>query len=865
MRFFASLIVVICLLVHPAGRAFAQSSSDAPRGAEPIPGYSGLYVADATRFIAGAVLFVRLTQTKDVREFLGKVKTCVASREVFTRLRSEGLNSALIRFSEAATALRSGACDVFVARNFDFAQLDRRFDSDDVNRDDSTRPNISPPSQTIAGQGRTATVRAGISDPESGIRSVFFVHQDNKRIRMSAPQGSSTYTATVNLPRDFAEQSATIVATNSAGLSARARVTLRLMPWCGPRVAVSNALVKDVQENLACVGNSPGGSDGALGPNTCTAIGGYLRNRMESFNAGGIRWTALRDELERACIAVQPVRLDVPGAVEVDSPRANVRIGLRQAGSTSSIQVNGPGIGNEIQTWRGRPLFFDLPMPPPGQTAAYRVQALGPEGNPRDTATLRLIRPPVAINVRPSGSLLVDQPTVDFTVTIPSSASAVSRIEARRSGANTVSQIFNGGSEVLSLSSPNPGASDIVTFVAVDRSGLPLAEQAVTLTRPEPIVPPSVSLQSPSGTILDASTVQLRVVLENAGEASDLIIRRAPDMLELARRSVGNGLWDVSQDMPPPGQGLVFHAQAVNRSGVVLAEDTVRVERPAVRLQVQPTGRFEDDADLMTAQATVTTGADWIETMIARGANNGSDQSVMAESTPVQGAADLQIAMPTPGAERIVEIVAIGRDSKPYASAKITLVRPTPEPVTLLVTSPDGFEIEASVTRLSVEVINPAETAVIVVSDAGSNQVLSRGRFSGEDWLGQINMPEPGQSRALLIEAQDTAGQTLASSRIMLLRPAATGLVVPPWAWIAALILGGTGIGYIGARLRGSGRAETPRRDPTVPPPRPRVFAEPDEDPSITLAPSAPSTLAVRIDEDDTPEVEVAFEENKEP
>ncbi|WP_298921782.1 hypothetical protein [uncultured Roseobacter sp.] len=887
MRVVLSLIVAICLLVHPAGQLMAQSTNTVPRGAEPIPGYSGLYVANASRFMKSAFLVVMLTRPRNVREFLGKVKTCTATREVFIRLRGEGIRSDLIRFAQVVTVLTAGDCDVFIGGDFNFAQLDRPLDSgddtsdtdnpetdknagsndkgDDVERADRTRPDIAPETQTVQGQGRTAPVRVKVADGESGIQSVFFIYEDNNRVPMSAPQGSSNYSATIDLPRDFNERSATILATNSAGLSARAKVVLRLVPWCGPRVAVSNALVRQVQENLACVGNSPGGSDGALGPNTCKAIGGYLGGRMDRFNAGGIRWTALRDELNSACIAVQPVELDLPNEVEVDSPRTNVGVGLRQAGPTRWIRITGPGISNQTQEWGGSQLYFDLPMPPPGQKAAFQVEALGPEGRPRDAATLRLIRPSVRIDVSPSGAVNVDAQSVGFMVTIPSGASAVSRLEARRVGVASVGREFSGGSEVLTLPSPEPGGSERVTFVALDRSGRQIAEQTVTLTRPEPVVPPRLTLESAAGQVVDANEVQLNLVLENAGTVTDLVIRGAPDMIELARWPVGNGKWSNTQAMPAPGQALVFHAQAVDQGNNVLAEDSLRVERPAVRLQVRPDRRFEVDTDMITAEAHVTTGADWIESIIARGANDGSDRTAMAESALVQGRAELQIDMPDPGATRLVNILAIGRDGEDYASAQITLTRPAAKLVTLLVTSPDGFEIEASTTRLLVEVINPADTAVIVVSDSGTNQVLERGRFDGVEWLGEINTPEPGQSRALVIEAQDAAGQMLASSQITLIRPVSPGFATPPWVWIGGLILSGIGMGFFGARLRGRRQGDTAGHETHAPTPQLRVFAEPDQDPRIALVPSAPASLAIRIDEDEAPAVEIAFEENKEP
>ncbi|WP_299653463.1 hypothetical protein [uncultured Tateyamaria sp.] len=887
MRVFWSFFLAICLLVYPAGHATAQSTRDGPRGAEPIPGYSGLYVADASRFMAGAFVVVMLTRPTDVQDFLGKVKTCSSTREVVARLRREDLNTALIRFPEASTALRTGVCDVFIGGDFDFAQLSRRLDAgsttsdtdrpnpdddvgrndndDDVQRVDRTPPTIAPQAQVVEGQGRTAAVRARIFDAESGIQSVFLVYPDNSRVRMTASQGAATYSATVNLPRDFNDQTATILATNSAGLTARATVTVRLLPWCGPRVAVSNTLVREVQENLACVGQSPGGSDGALGPNTCTAIGGYLGGRMDIFNAGRIRWADLRDELSRACLAVQPVRLDVPAVIEIDAPRTNVRIGLLQAGPTRSIRITGPSINDQIRQWRGQPLSFDLQMPQPGETASYRVQALGPEGNARDTAAFRLIRPPVQINVSPSGVVRVDTDRAEFRVTIPSGASAVSQIEARMRGAEAVGQFFDGGSEILTLPSPEQGEAERVMFVALDRSGRTLAEQTVTLTRSEPPVPPRLTVESAAGQMVDASSVQLKIVLERAGAVSELILRRAPDMVELARRPVGNGLWDSSQEMPPPGEAYVFHVQAVDRSGKILAEDAVRVERPAVRLEVRPTGLFEADTDVMTAEANVTTGADWIETIIARAAGGGSDQPMRAQSAVRQGRAELRINMPEPGATQPLEIMAMGRDGRAYASARIVLARPAvTRPVRLLVTSPDGFEVEASATRLSVEVLNPADTALIVVTDTGTNQVLARGRFNGAAWLGEINMPEPGQRRELMIEAQDASGRTLSNSQVMLFRPATAGLGVPPWVWMGGLVLGVIGLGLMVARQRGSRRIGTTGPEIYAPQPRLRVVAEPDRDPCITLEPAAPPSLAVRIEADDMPAVEIEYEEDKE-
>jgi hypothetical protein len=330
-------------------------------------------------------------------------------------------------------------------------------------------------------------------------------------------------------------------------------------------------------------------------------------------------------------------------------------------------------------------------------------------------------------------------------------------------------------------------------------------------------------------------------------------------MTELARRSVGDGIWDPVQTMPPPGQTLTLHAQAVDRGGNILAEDVLRVERPAVVMHVQPSGQIETDADMVTVAARIATGADWIRTIVVR--DETSSQTVMAESAVAKGTADLKIAMPAPGASSSVTLAAIGRDGKPYATTQIKLARPAPEPVQLLVTSPDGFEVDALTTRLNVEVLNRAQTAVIAVSDARTDQTLERVRLDSSEWLGEINMPEPGQSRELVVEAQDTAGQTLASSKIRLFRPEAAGLAVPLWVWAAGIALGGLGLGLLGGRVRRSGTDGGVSPEP-VPPPRLQVFAEPDEKPDFAMAPIAPPSFAIRIDEDDTPEVEIEFDED---
>jgi hypothetical protein len=870
MRIFTALFLAFCLLVLPMVPAQSQTSSDAPRGLDPIPGYNSLYVVDAPRFMLGAFLLNMATQPRDVRAFLRGLRTCTSSRPLAIRLQNEGLRTTVVTAQETFTALSSGSCDVFIGANFDLAQLDRRLNSggddprptppdrptqpDDVDID-RTPPEITPLEQVFEGTGRTISVGARITDSQSDIREAYVQMSDGTRFQMTAPQGGSIYSATVNLPRDFGDQVIIFVAIDTANVPARARAGLRLLQWCGPREVVSQTLVQDVQENLACVGISAGATDGALGPNTCRAIGGYFGDRMPSFNAGRIGWATLQQELARACLAAQPVVLDVPGPIEVDTDRTNVRISLAQPGLTEFIRIAGAdGVGTQTLTWRGEPLIFDMQMPPPGQDVAYRVQALGPEGDALDTATLRLIRPPVLMSVQPSGPVVASEPLTEFAVLVTRGASAVTLIEVRQPNANPVSQRYEGGTATLSLQSPEPGTSQRVSFVALDARGTALAQQTVTFNGPAPVLPTLLTLESPSGDRLDSGTVDLRVVVQTPGAAQQLMLRGGEDMAELARAQVGDRVWETTQTLPAPGEKIAFQVQALDRAGAVVAEDALDIERAPVSMQVQPTGVFEADTDSMMVQVQVNTGADWITAVVAR---DGEGGSVLDDGALAQGQTELKLEMPQPGETRSIAIAAMGRDEQAYASAELTLVRPAAiAPVALVITSPDGFAIDAERTSLEVHVANPADTAVIVVSDRASGQVLQRVRYEGEDWSGQVTMPAPGGNLPLVIEAQNLAGDTLARSQILLLRPVKPGFVFPSWGWIGALGLAAVGLGFLGAKFGGKRPV-----DPKIPPPRPRLYAQADQDPAVLLEPSHPPTIVLRIDEDETPEIEIEMEQ----
>lgn len=876
MRVFTALIVALGLVIMPISPARSQTFSDAPRNVDQIPGYPNLYVADAGSFMAGAFLLAILTRPRDVRAFLAPLDTCASNPTLAQNLRNEGLRTSVVNIQQAFTALASGDCAVFIGSGFDIRRLDNRFDSegeppDDVGRPtqddnapqdefvvDRTPPDITPFERIFENTGRAVTVRATIIDRESAIREAYVTMADGTRLQMTPAQDGTTFAATVALPRNFDDEIITLVATNTANRSNEVRAAIRLLPWCGPRAVVSQSLVQDVQTNLACVGISAGTPDGALGPNTCSAIGSYLDNRMSIFDAGRIRWETLQQELARACLAVQPVVLDMPNRVEVDSDRTNVRISLTQPGLTEAIIVAGGGdLGQQTLEWRGQPLFFEMAMPQPGQTAAYRVVALGPDRNTLDSAPLQLIRPSAVLSVQPSGTATATAPNTDFAVTVTRGASAIALIEARLPDANPVNQQYQGGTTTLSLPSPEPGESQTVTFVALDRGGNALAQQSITFSGPTPIVPTRLAIDSPDGETLDANSVRVRVVLETPGAATTLVLRGGPDMAELASTGTDEGVWETTHPLPPPGEAMTFMVLAFDRANELIADDRLRVTRAPIAMQVQPSGMFEAETESMTAQITVSAGVDWIRTIIARDSRTGS---ILGETALTQGQAALSLDMPEAGNTQTVEIVAVGRDDQPHAPAQITLARPAIAiPVALVVTSPDGFAIDAENTRLAVHIANPADTAMIVVSDPGSGQVFQQVRYTGDDWLGQVTMPAPGQDRAVLIEARNLAGDTLADAQIMLLRPAAVGLPIPGWVWIGALALGAIGIGYLGAKLSGKSTLDT-----KVPPPRPRVYAQSDEDPEITLAPASPPTIVLRIEPDDVPDTQIEMEHRNE-
>ncbi len=237
MRALVALILAFCLVILPVGSARPQTSRPAPPGVEPIPGYTGLYVADAARFMAGAFLMNMLTRPRDVRAFLARVKTCASSRPLAFRLRDEGVRTAMIPFSEVVPALRSGSCDIFIGTNFSLAQLNIRLNPDngpsddvtprppdDVTPDDDvivdrTPPQIAPLRQVFEGPDRTIKVSARITDSQSGIRAAYVATTNGRRVRMSASQGSSTYSATVDLPPNFDNRIVTIVVMVSASLA----------------------------------------------------------------------------------------------------------------------------------------------------------------------------------------------------------------------------------------------------------------------------------------------------------------------------------------------------------------------------------------------------------------------------------------------------------------------------------------------------------------------------------------------------------------------------------------------------------------------------------------------------------------------
>ena len=128
MRAFLPLCLVFCLVFLPFGSAQAQ----APRGVEPIPGYTGLYVADANKFMAGAFVFFMIPRPRDVRAFLAQVKTCTSDPQLARQLRNERLRTTVISFRTVFTALAAGDCDVFIGTNFDLAQLNKRLNSNAI-------------------------------------------------------------------------------------------------------------------------------------------------------------------------------------------------------------------------------------------------------------------------------------------------------------------------------------------------------------------------------------------------------------------------------------------------------------------------------------------------------------------------------------------------------------------------------------------------------------------------------------------------------------------------------------------------------------------------------------------------------------
>jgi hypothetical protein len=686
-------------------------------------------------------------------------------------------------------------------------------------------------------------------------------------VRMSAPAGSSRYSARVEMPRDFDERILTIAARDRAqppNRAPRQRIVLRLMPICGPRVEVSNETVANIQRNLACLQIPPGPVDGALGRMTCGAIAQYLGDRGALFNNGSLPWERLDRELAAQCLAATPVVIDAPSRVSLDADRTSVSINLAPSGVAQTVRVFAGSAVDESQSWRGTPLTFNLPMPAPGSETALQAEALSANGRVLARTRILLARPSVRISVSPAGPVVSEGQSTRFSVSVERGRSAVARIEARPSYAPATSRTATREPVAFDLPAPEPGARGTVSFVALDARGGILAETGVTVSAPAPVIPPSLSLGAENGPRIDADAARLTVVLENPGATANLILRSGASRTELARRGAGSGAWTLETPMPPPGQQIELLAQAVDRTGRVLAQDALRLERPAVALSVWPDAPFEADTDGVTAQIDVTRGASWIERIIARQAGAGPDAPVLAEAELDLGRARLPLEMPAPGAEQEITLLAMGRDGAAYAPTNITLIRPgAVQPTTLQLSSPDGFAVDAAATRLAVEVINPARTAEIVVLEAGTGAVLVRASYAGTDWLAELTMPEPGANRPLRVEARDSEGITLAASNVTLSRPAA--LFWSPENWsrggIAALVIGSVLLGCVALFLRRGARrkGETAR---TVPPmARPVLRARADPDPRIALEPAAPPALVLRTEPDTQPQFELESEE----
>lgn len=655
-----ALLTCVHLLAWPS-----MVRAQTPDGLKPLgllPGAFALNPVDIT-VRAGRVILARKPDT--MVQLLRNFNLCADADRTAQRLRNEGLRTVTIGQAQSVRAMRAGTCQIYVTRSFDFSVLNRDPDDPDAGgagRDDvgqtnegrgngddvippqvrdRTPPKVTPLETRVRTTDRNTEVRVRVVDEQSPVSSVRLRLWDNRSVTMTLERGT-TYVARIELPENYAEKIVVVEAKSRAPELGVSRISVARQPHCGPPQEVKSDLVKSVQSNLQCIGLKPGPIDGQQGQNTCRAIRGFLGNEITEFNSGKIGWSDLNQRLVPACRLAQPISLVFDSPVTRDAPGTTVEIDLNPAGAAAEIRVTPEGASGETRQWNGTSERYNLPMPRPGQQQRYTVDVIDEAKTLRDRKQLVLARPNAVLRISPPGPLVLDAQAIRVTAFVDVGADVIGRIEAQGADMPPQTEGYNSSGVDFDLPMPAPATARIVTFVAMDKQGQPLARAALTLERPGPVLPPpaaqvtaplqpvpgrpalsgiiNVALDVPpvrqpvpprpdtpaaeKPTAVDTSTpsqvpvlpvelrvlavggavtadeeVVLQIAVENPGDTRRITLTDQTTGLVLLDRLYDAQVLEETIRMPEPGQSAVIAVSARNASGRALAGSQIALAR----------------------------------------------------------------------------------------------------------------------------------------------------------------------------------------------------------------------------------------------------------------------------------------------
>ena len=639
--------------------------SQTPDGLRPLRALPGAFALSPSDITLQAGLVILATKPDTMAQLLRSFNLCADADRTAQRLRSAGLRIVEVGQTQSLRAIRAGTCQIYVTRNFDFSVLNRDPDDadrggssgDDVGRTDGgqgngddatppevrdrTPPQITPLETRVRTTDRYTMIRVRVVDEQSPVSYVGLRLWDDRSVEMSQEQGT-TYVARIELPENYAEEIVVVEAKSSAPELGVSRISVARQPHCGLPQEVNSDLVKAVQSNLKCIGLEPGVIDGQQGQNTCRAIRGFLKDEISDFNSGRIGWSDLDRRLVPACRLAQPISLVFDSPITRDVPRINVEIDLNPVGAAAAIRVTPEGAAGVTRLWEGTSQQHSLTMPRLGQKQRYTVDVFDEAKSLRDRKQLILSRPNAVLRISPTGPVVLDAQAIRVKAFVDVGADVVDRIEAQ--GADMPPQAigFSNDGVDFELLMPAPATSRIVTFVAMDKRGQPLARAALTLERPAPVLPPP----------------------DVQGTAP---VQPAPVS------PASFGIINVSLDLPPGRQPVPLRPDTPDAEKPIAVDTTTAPQTPVppVALRVLAVGGAVTADDEVVLQITVENPGDTRRVTL-------TDQAtglVLLDRLYDARILEETIRMPAPGQSAVIAVSARDASGRALAGSQIALAR----------------------------------------------------------------------------------------------------------------------------------------------------------------------------------------------